>query len=220
MTELVGDAEGVFVLAWTALGVVVGAALVGSTDRLITTTGSADLPVLRTTGPAGTGLIFFVLATQFAGTFELLLFSYLAAVGVVLATIDIVVQRLPKSVVLPSYVVLGALLIAQATVTGNWPAMIRACAAAAALAGFHLALALTTRGGLGAGDIRLAGVLGLALGWLGWSALLWATFLAWSLAGAGWTLLALVRSSRPKTIPMGPFLLVGALGSAILTQPG
>lgn len=221
MTDLFADAEApCIIIAWGFLGVAAGAALVGSTGRLIATTGSAEQPVLRATGPALTGLIFLVLATRFAGTFELLLFSYLAAVGVVLATTDIVVQRLPRSVVMPSYLVLGALLTIRAGVTGDWPGMIRACAAAATLAGFYLALALATRGGLGAGDIRLAGVLGLTLGWLGWPAVLWATLLAWSLASAGWIILALARSSRPKSIPMGPFLLVGALGSALLAQPG
>jgi leader peptidase (prepilin peptidase)/N-methyltransferase len=49
----------------------------------------------------------------------------------------------------------------------------------ATLAAFYLILALVSGGGLGAGDVKLGGLLGLTLGRLSWSALVTATFLGW-----------------------------------------
>jgi len=85
---------------------------------------------------------------------------------------------------------------------------------AAAAAGFFLFLVLITRGrGMGTGDVTLAGFLGL---WLGWPKILLAVWLAFILGSA--TALGLIASKRKKfgqTIPFGPFLITGAVISAI-----
>jgi leader peptidase (prepilin peptidase)/N-methyltransferase len=65
--------------------------------------------------------------------------------------------------------------------------------------------------GMGLGDVKLAGLLGLALGWLGWgpSVLgLFAGFAVGAVVGVG--LLASGRVTRRTPIAHGPFLLVGA----------
>jgi leader peptidase (prepilin peptidase) / N-methyltransferase len=67
-------------------------------------------------------------------------------------------------------------------------------------------------GQLGAGDLKLAGVLGLALGWLGWPAVLRGTFLAFALLSVcGLALLATRRIKLDSALPFGPFMLAGAL---------
>jgi leader peptidase (prepilin peptidase) / N-methyltransferase len=75
-------------------------------------------------------------------------------------------------------------------------------------------------GGMGFGDVKLAGLLGLYLGWLGWSSVwvgAFAGFLLGGLAGGG--LLLAGRANRRTTIPFGPAMLAGALLALFVTGP-
>jgi leader peptidase (prepilin peptidase) / N-methyltransferase len=88
--------------------------------------------------------------------------------------------------------------------------------AAAGAGGFLLAAALIRPEGMGLGDVKLAGVLGIYLGTQVIEAILVA-FAAGSVTG----LVLLVRhgwSARDRTIPFAPFLAIGAL-AAVATQP-
>jgi leader peptidase (prepilin peptidase)/N-methyltransferase len=81
----------------------------------------------------------------------------------------------------------------------------------ALLYGFYLALRLIHVGGMGGGDVKLAGVIGLYLGWLGWGALAVGALAAFLLGGVfGVLLLALRRAGRRSAIPFGPWMLAGA----------
>jgi leader peptidase (prepilin peptidase)/N-methyltransferase len=73
-------------------------------------------------------------------------------------------------------------------------------------------LGLARPGQLGGGDVKLAGLAGLVLGWLGWRAVLTGAALGFILAGlAGLALLAARRVTLQGVISFGPFLLGGAL---------
>jgi leader peptidase (prepilin peptidase) / N-methyltransferase len=66
--------------------------------------------------------------------------------------------------------------------------------------------------GMGFGDVKLAGVLGAYLGWIGWGALAVGAFLGFLLGGLyGALLLLLRRAGRKSAIPFGPFMLLGAV---------
>jgi leader peptidase (prepilin peptidase)/N-methyltransferase len=72
--------------------------------------------------------------------------------------------------------------------------------------------------GLGWGDVKLAGILGLYLGWLGLAVLAAGLFLGYLLAaGAGLGLIAAGRASRKTQLPFGPFLLAGTLAAIMLS---
>ena len=138
-------------------------------------------------------------------------YLYLGALGVVLAAIDADVHRLPDALVLPAYPVAFALLAAASLGTGDWWALARAAMAGAGLWVLYLVLALISPGGLGFGDVKLAGVLGLFLGWLGWGPVIEATFLAFVIGGlVGVVLLVARRVTRTSHIAFGPAMLVGA----------
>ena len=136
----------------------------------------------------------------------------LAALGVALVHIDRATRRLPDVLVLTAYPGLGAALITAATVTGRPDALLRAGLAAGACLVAYWLVAAT--GALGGGDAKLAGLLGLALGWQSWQVVATATLLALCLAGPA-AVVALARRGRRATIAFGPPLLLGALGATL-----
>ena len=73
--------------------------------------------------------------------------------------------------------------------------------------------------GLGWGDVKLSGLLGLYLGWLGISVLAAGLFLGYLFAAAaGLALLATRRASRKSRLPFGPYLLAGTLAAIALSS--
>jgi leader peptidase (prepilin peptidase)/N-methyltransferase len=167
------------------------------------------------------GAVVAALAGRFAGTPEVAAFCVLGALGIALAAIDLQVQRLPDSLTLPAYPALLALL-GVAALLGHeaWP-LARAVLGCVALGGAYLLLALIRPGGIGGGDIKLAGLAGLALGWLGWRAVLGGAALGFVLAAvAGLALLAARRITLRSHISFGPFLIAGVLLVMFATGPG
>ena len=169
---------------------------------------------------AATSLLFVAVALRFGLSWELPAYLYLAAVAVALALIDLDVHRLPDPIVLPGYPVLIVLLGLAAANPGGasgWGDLARAAIGAAILFVFYLALAVLRPGGMGMGDVKLAGVLGLALGWLGWGSLVIGAFGAFLLGGLfSIGLLVTRRAGRGSGIPFGPWMLAGAaLGVAV-----
>ncbi len=163
-----------------------------------------------------TALVFVVLAVRIGVEPELPAFFYLGAVGVALALIDIDVKRLPDVIVLPSYAVGAVLLGAAAVAHGDPGRMLRVVLAGAALYAFYFLLALVYPRGMGFGDVKLAGVLGGYLGWLGWAELVTGGFLGFLFGGViGGLLMVLRRAGRRSMIPFGPFMLLGALTAVL-----
>lgn len=142
---------------------------------------------------------------------ELVAFLYFGAISVALFMIDLDTRRLPNAIVLPSYAV-GAVLLGAAGLIDLRPEqLIGAAIGAAALFVFYFVLAFAYPGGMGFGDVKLAGVLGLFLGWLGWGPLVVGAFAAFLLGGVFSIVLVRVRGAGRKTaIPFGPWMIVGA----------
>ena len=160
----------------------------------------------------GTAAVFVVLGGRIGLEPELPAFLYLGAIGVALALIDLDVKRLPNAIVLPSYVVAGVLLGAAAAFGDDWSSYLRAGLGMVALFGFYFVLALVYPAGMGFGDVKLAGVLGAYLGWLGWPEVVSGAFLGFLFGGVvGMALMATRRAGRKSQIPFGPFMLAGAL---------
>ena len=168
----------------------------------------------------GTAALFVAVTARIGLTLALPAYLYLAAITVALALIDLDVLRLPNSIVLPSYVV-GALLLAPgAIVHGDWRSAARGLLAMSVLWAFYFAIALIYPGGMGYGDVKLAGLLGLYLGWLGWGSVAVGTFAAFLLGGlVGVVLLATGRAGRKTAIPFGPAMLAGAMLALFAAAP-
>lgn len=138
--------------------------------------------------------------------------AYLGVVGVALAQVDLAVQRLPDRLTLPAYPAVLVLLALAAAFDDNWAAFARSLLGGLALGATYLLLGLLGAGQLGGGDIKLAGLIGLALGWIGWSTLIAGASLGFVMAAVvSLIMLAGRRISRRSMISFGPYMLCGAL---------
>jgi leader peptidase (prepilin peptidase)/N-methyltransferase len=170
----------------------------------------------------GTALFFVVIALRFGAALTdpaslvpalvtLLAFLYLGGISVALALIDLDTRTLPNRIVLPAYPVAAVLLAPAALLAGEPGRILTALIGAACLFGIYLLLALIYPGGMGFGDVKLAGVLGLYLGWLGWEAVAVGAFGAFLLGGVfSLVLIALRRANLKSGIPFGPWMIAGA----------
>lgn len=155
-----------------------------------------------------------------AALLELVALLYFAAVSIALATIDLDAHRLPNAIVLPSYPVLAVLLGASALSAGDVETAARAAAGAGILFAGYLLLAFISPRGMGMGDVKLAGVIGLVLGFGGWAALAVGTLAAFLLGGlVGIALIAAGRARRTTGIPFGPWMLGGAWVGILMGEP-
>lgn len=139
-------------------------------------------------------------------------YLYVTAIGIALAAIDVEHHRLPDAIVLPSYPVVGLLLLVASWVDGEWSRLLLAAIGGAGLWALYFVLAVAKPGGMGFGDVKLAGVLGMALGWSGWGTLAVGSFTAFLVGGV--VAIALVvarRATRTSRVPFGPWMVVGAL---------
>jgi leader peptidase (prepilin peptidase)/N-methyltransferase len=75
---------------------------------------------------------------------------------------------------------------------------------------------MASGGQVGGGDIKVAGLVGLLLGWLGWRTLITGACAGFVLAAVvSAVLLAARRITRHAAISFGPYLLGGALLAAL-----
>ncbi len=159
-----------------------------------------------------TGVLFAVMAVNFGWHAVLPAYLYLAAVGVALAMIDFDHHRLPDALTLPSYPVALALLGVAAIAEDGHTPFLRALLGMVVLFAFYALMWLVYPAGMGLGDVKLSGVLGLYLGWLGWGALVVGAFSAFLLGGlVGIGVILFAGGGRKTKVPFGPFMLLGAL---------
>lgn len=134
-----------------------------------------------------------------------------AALTAVLAVIDLRTKRLPNLLTATAVGVVGTLLLLPAAAEGRWADYGRAWASAAILLVLYGILAFISPASMGMGDVKLAASIGLATGWVSWSAPLWATALAFVVAAlASIALLIARRVTRKSELPFGPWMLLGA----------
>ncbi|HEX6311590.1 MAG TPA: A24 family peptidase [Acidimicrobiia bacterium] len=218
------------VIACAVVGAGAGAALdvvvtrVPARQPVLASAARAELRPARALAlAAACAALFGAMAVRFQGSWALPAYLVLSAGLVALSLIDLEHYLLPNRIVFPlagtTVVLLGVAAIGDGEGSG---ALLRALLGAAA--GFVAlgALHLASPRSMGFGDVKLAFVLGLGLGWLGWGELALGLFLGF-LYGAvvGVALMGLGLRGRKDHVPFGPFLAAGTLtgvlwGDAIL----
>lgn len=171
---------------------------------------AAFVPAIATLGAiAGVALLW-----RFDMTVELFAFALLTASLVAQSIVDAATHRLSRRITM-STILLGAPLLAVAAVVRNDPGrLVVSFACMLLLFIVFLLLWILSRGGIGGGDVRLAIVIGMYLGWLGASYVLVAVLVASVLAGmVALLLLISQRATRTTRLAFGPYLALGTLVS-------
>ncbi|MET8353536.1 prepilin peptidase [Micromonospora sp. NPDC005206] len=167
--------------------------------------------------PAVAGVVFGGLAVALRDDPALPVFLAVASVGLVLAAVDLACLRLPDPLVLATALLALGGLSGAALLAGDPMRLLGALAGAAVAGTAHVLLALLPGSRLGFGDVKLAAVLGLPLGWLGRDALLTGLLLPHLLhGGVVLGLLAARRVRRDALLPLGPALLAGTWLAVVL----
>lgn len=143
----------------------------------------------------------------------------LAVLGVPLAAEDLAHHRLPNRLLAAIGIGLLTLLALAAVLEGDGTSFVRALFGGGVLGAAFLVLALFRPTGLGMGDVKLAAVLGLWLGWLSWPSVLLGVLAAFVGGGlVSLLLLLLGRVRRDSYLPFGPWLLLGAAVATVVHE--
>ena len=157
---------------------------------------------------------------------SIVVYTLFAAGSLALAVIDARTKLLPNRIVFPLYGIgvagfglITALLHDHTAVTH----LVTAIVAMAVLFGIFYGIAMF--GPMGYGDVKLAGVIGLHLGWLALPVVFTGVVLGTLAAALAAVGIVIVRSSRRKPwrrmeIPYGPYLLLGAWAAILLNLLG
>jgi leader peptidase (prepilin peptidase)/N-methyltransferase len=137
----------------------------------------------------------------------------LVAILVPVALIDFEHRIIPNKITLPAAI--AAIAIGLVTKPSGVPEQLIAGIAAG---GFLLIFALAYPKGMGMGDVKLAGVLGLFLGRAAAVAVLGGVFMA-AVAGALIMTRLGVAKGRKTALPFGPFLALGGLVALVVGVP-
>lgn len=202
------------VVLLTALGC--GAAALVSSGRLrrVAVSGSRWLSTPGYVLLAGAGGAAAAMGSD--GLLELAAYAVLAVALSALVLVDLAVLRLPDRILGPATLAFFVLLTLAALVGDEWGRLGRALLAGLVLLAGYCLLAVARPSGLGLGDVKLAGLLGGFLGWLGWSETLMGTLAAFAVGGLCTAALLLTgRVGRGGELPFGPSMVVGALVGAL-----
>ncbi|MDQ6617844.1 MAG: prepilin peptidase [Actinomycetota bacterium] len=167
-----------------------------------------------------TAVLFAGAALRFGYDWALPAFLVFLAGLLALAFTDLEHFLLPVRIVYPLLGLLAALLVVAAAATGDWRRLVVAVACGAVAFAIFFALNFLNSAWMGFGDVRLALVIGLGLGWLGARVALLGFFLAFLLGSViGVALIVTKKIQLKGPIPFGVFLAAAAFVAIFFSQP-
>ncbi len=170
-------------------------------------------------------VLFLLAAWRFneASWGELIGFLALFAALAALSAIDIEHYRLPDLIVLPSLVASIPWIVLVSLVDDDGTRVRYALAGAAVYFGVLFVVHLISPRGMGFGDVKLAALMGLYVGWLGTTytevlvLVLWAMLIGF-LSGTVIGLVLLLARRRNRPFPFGPFLALGTVVAVLISR--
>lgn len=206
------SAEIVLVAAASVQGAALGATLLPWWADRESRSAVRSGPRTRVVAAVVTGVAFGVLALRVGMDVVLPAFLVVMAAGTAISIVDLREKRIPNRMLLVASPIVVALLGAGLLVRGEPQRLLAALGGAAALFALFLVIALAVPAAMGMGDVKLAALLGAALGAAGWMAWL-AGLLAAFLIGGIVAIVALAsrRVGLRGSIPFGPWMVAGAL---------
>jgi leader peptidase (prepilin peptidase) / N-methyltransferase len=159
-----------------------------------------------------TGGLFAAMAWRFGWDEALPAYLVFTAFLIALSAIDLDTFLLPKKLVWPAFGAGVVLLGGASVLQGDGRSAVEAAIGSAAAFGFLFAIHFISPRGMGFGDVRLASVLGMHLGWLMLGQVAVGLFLAFAISSVvGIGLIATGLRTRKDRVPFGPFLAAGSL---------
>lgn len=163
----------------------------------------------------GTSLLFAIAALVAVDVWQGVLIAPFLGVLLALTAIDLEYRRLPNAIVYPS-VMATALIVGAAEFFGGALSLRGAAAGGLLFGGGLLLVAMLSRGGMGLGDVKLAGLIGAVVGARDLPSVAVAAGVAILVGGLA-AIAALLRGAeRRSSLPFGPMLSVGALAAVLI----
>ncbi len=203
--------------AGLVLAALIGALVAGRRTRRAQCTIQSlqSLSVIKTPPIMIVGALLGALtANTFGFTLQLFAYGLMIAMALEQTLVDFCTHRLARGVTMRAALAGGPLLVLAAINIDETTRIGAMIAAFFATLVFFLVLSFISKRGIGSGDVRLAPVLAMFLGWLSWQHVYIGLASGFILGGI-WALALIVtrKASRSSHIPFGPFLCVGAVAT-------
>jgi leader peptidase (prepilin peptidase) / N-methyltransferase len=167
-----------------------------------------------------TAALFVLMGWTIGWTWELPGFLFFSWALMALSVIDIDTHRLPNALLYPCTGVSIVLLAGAGILDGDRRSLIESAAGGALGFAVMLVVWFVAKGGLGYGDVRLSGYLGLHLGYLTLGHVPLGLFVGFFAGAVGGAVLMVVKGrGRKHKVAFGPYLALGALVAVIWGQP-
>jgi leader peptidase (prepilin peptidase) / N-methyltransferase len=168
----------------------------------------------------GTGVLFVMLAWRLSSVWALPAYCVLGASLVAISAIDVEHMRIPTAIVYVTAALGVPLLVLASAGTHHWSALAGAAVGGAVAFAAFFTLFYAVPRGIGFGDVRLAGLCGGFLGWLGYREAIVGFLLSFVVAGVpAALLLAMGKVQRSTRVPFGPFLAAGTVITVLFGAP-
>ncbi len=202
------------------LGIALGVPLAAAADRMLARRDIVALGHERLVVGVMAAAVLGTLAARFGAGWELAAFAVVGLGLVVLSWIDLRAHWLPREVTALTATAAAPLFVVAALVEHEPRRLLDAFLGALLALAIMFVIHVVGRGGLGDGDVRLAPLLGMALGWLNVALVpvgLLFGFFAGALAGV--VLIVAGRAGRRTQVPFGPFLALGTMLAIVVGEP-
>ena len=167
-----------------------------------------------------TAVLFAATAARLGVDAALPAFLVVVAGLVAISAVDLERFIVPNRILYPTLFLAAPLLLVAAVVDDDWSSLRTAALGGAVAWALLLVIHLVSPAGMGFGDVRLAGLIGMTLGWLSFGHVLVALFLGFLLAAVvGVALIATGVKGRKDKVPFGPFLAAGAMLALLFGTP-
>ncbi|MBI4651035.1 prepilin peptidase [Candidatus Desantisbacteria bacterium] len=155
-----------------------------------------------------TGVLFLSLYYYNSLSLDFVLNSILISGLIISAFIDIDYKIIPDSITLPLIIFFITISFGRYLISNNLNFVIDSFLGMLLGGGFLFLIAIIWRGGMGGGDIKLAALIGSAIGWKMVILVLFLSFIIGAVSGI--ILILSGKKTRKDVIPFGPFLCLGA----------
>lgn len=169
----------------------------------------ARIPAVYSLTELGCGALFVAVALVYEDPWQAILLAPFLGLLVAASVIDLRHYRIPNRLVYPA-VLISAVFVVVGDLAGAPLSAIEAGIGMLAYGVGLLVVALIAPKGMGMGDVKLAGLIGLVLGAVDLSLVAVAAGAGILLGGVGAVVALLLGAGRKTTIPYGPFMAGGA----------